>query len=93
MVARYFIFFRDEERGSRVSLAHAAAVGVGKWTFTDLTNFPVDAWEPSHDTELWKQKRRIHLFVQHTKQGDGERRVEFAPQPVYVLEVVKPKGD
>ena len=35
----------------------------------------------------------LHLFVQHTKQGDGERRVEFAPQPVYVLEVVKPKGD
>ena len=88
-----FYIFRDEERGSRVSLAHAAAVGVGKWTFTDLTNFPVDAWEPSHDTELWKQKRRLHLFVQHTKQGDGERRVEFAPQPVYVLEVVKPKGD
>lgn len=88
-----FYIFRDEERESRVSLAHAAAVGVGKWTFTDLTNFPVDAWEPSHDTELWKQKRRLHLFVQHTKQGDGERRVEFAPQPVYVLEVVKPKGD
>jgi hypothetical protein len=90
---RDIYIFRDEERGSRVSLAHAAAVGVGKWTFTDLTNFPVDAWEPSHDTELWKQKRRLHLFVQHTKQGDGERRVEFAPQPVYVLEVVKPKGD
>lgn len=50
-----FYIFRDEERGSRVSLAHAAAVGVGKWTFTDLTNFPVDAWEPSYDTELWKQ--------------------------------------
>ena len=33
-----FYIFRDEERGSRVSMAHAAAVGVGKWTFTDLTN-------------------------------------------------------
>ena len=82
-----FYIFRDEERGSRVSMAHAQAVGTGKWTITDLTDFAVDAWEPSHDTELWKQKRRLHLFVQHTKQGDGERMVEFAPQPVYVLEV------
>lgn len=82
-----FYIFRDEERGSRVSMAHASAVGTGEWTFTDLTDFPVDAWEPSHDTELWKQKRRLHLFVQHTKQGDGERMVDFAPQPVYVLEV------
>ena len=82
-----FYIFRDEERGSRVSMAHTSAVGTGKWTFTDLTDFAVDAWEPSHDTELWKRKRRLHLFVQHTKQGDGERMVEFAPQPIYVLEV------
>lgn len=82
-----FYIFRDEERGSRVSMAHAPSVGTGQWTITDLTDFAVDAWEPSHDTELWKQKRRLHLFVQHTKQGDGERMVEFEPQPVYVLEV------
>ena len=33
------------------------------------------------------ENRRRHLFVQRTRQGDGERTVEFAPQPVYVLEV------
>lgn len=82
-----FYIFRDEERGSRVSVAHTAAVATGEWHVTDLTDFPVDAWEPSHDTELWKERRRLHLYVQHTKQGDGERTVEFAPQPVYVLEV------
>lgn len=84
-----FYVFRDAERGSRVSLAHATDVANGKWTVCDLTDFSVDAWEPSHDTELWKQKRRLHLFVQHARQGDGERVVEFDPQPVYVLEVLK----
>ena len=84
----YYVF-RDEERGSRVSLAHTKDVANAQWTTTDLTDFPVDAWEPSHDTELWKQKRRLQLFVQHTKQGDGERTVEFEPQLVYVLEIIK----
>lgn len=84
----YYVF-RDEERGSKVSLAHTKDVTNAQWTTTDLTDFPVDAWEPSHDTELWKQKRRLQLFVQHTKQGDGERTVEFEPQPVYVLEIIK----
>ena len=66
-----------------------------KWNFiflksiSDLTDFTVGAWEPSHDTELWKSRKRLHLFVQHAKQGDGERVVEFAPQPVYVLEVIR----
>ena len=53
---------------------------------TDLTDFPVDAWEPSHDTELWKQERKLHLFVQRTRQGDGEHTAEIEPQMVYVLE-------
>ncbi len=81
--------FRDEERGSRVSMAHTADVANGIWRVSDLTEFPVGAWEPSHDTELWKQKRRLHLFVQKTMQGDGEQMVEVAPQPVYVLEVAE----
>lgn len=84
-----FYVFRDEERGSRVSLAHAKNVAKAEWSITDLTSFSVDAWEPSHDTELWKQKRCLHLFVQHTKQGDGEQTVSFEPQPVYVLEVAR----
>ena len=46
----------------------------------------MDAWEPSHDTELWKKQRKLHLFVQHTRQGDGERTAEIEPQMIYVLE-------
>ncbi|WP_294628669.1 BNR repeat-containing protein [uncultured Bacteroides sp.] len=81
-----FYIFRDEERRSRVSMARTTDVRSGRWNITDLTDFPVGAWEPSHDTELWKRQRRLHLFVQHTRQGDGERTAEIEPQMVYVLE-------
>lgn len=81
-----FYIFRDGERGSRVSMAHTSDVNKGKWNITDLTDFSVDAWEPSHDTELWKKQRKLHLFVQHTRQGDGERTAEIEPQMIYVLE-------
>ena len=84
---KVYYIFRDAELGSRVSVAYTRNVGKGKWAVADLTNFSVDAWEPSHDTELWKQQRKLHLFVQQTSQGDGERTVEVEPQMVYVVEV------
>ncbi|MDO4164689.1 MAG: BNR repeat-containing protein [Bacteroides sp.] len=84
----YYVF-RDEERGSKVSLAYTTDGADGTWQFTDLTDFSVDAWEPSHDTQLWQNQQKLHLFVQQTKQGDGERTVMYEPQPVYVLEVGK----
>lgn len=53
----------------------------------DLTDFPVGAWEPGIDSELWKAKKQLHVFVQKTYQGDGERTVDAEPTPVYVLEI------
>lgn len=52
----YFVF-RDAERGSKVSMAYTDDVKSGKWQVKDLTDFSVDAWEPSYDTELWKHIR------------------------------------
>ncbi|WP_296258734.1 BNR repeat-containing protein [uncultured Phocaeicola sp.] len=82
----YFLF-RDAERGSKVSMAYTDDLRQGEWKVKDLTGFSVEAWEPSLDTELWKQQKRLHLFVQTTYQGDGEKTVDKAPTPVYVLEV------
>ena len=39
------------------------------------------------DSELWKERRQLHLFVQETHQGDGEKTVLSSPTTVYVLEV------
>ena len=33
-----------------------------------------------------KRQRKLHLFVQHSRQGDGERTAEIEPQMIYVLE-------
>lgn len=93
----YFIF-RDTERGSRVSLAHTddlpalashqARGEAGGWTVTDLTDFAVDAWEPSFDVNLWNASRRLHVFVQETHQGDGERTADSEKATtVYLMEI------
>lgn len=68
----YYII-RDAERGSRVTLAYTDSIGAAPWTTADVTDFPVGAWEPTFDINLWNTQRRLHIFVQPTLQGDGER--------------------
>lgn len=82
-----YYFFRDEERGGKVSVSRTSDLSSGMWSTHDLTDFSVHAWEPSFDTELWRQRRLLHLYVQVVFQGDGEQAMEADPQPVYVLEV------
>ena len=82
----YFVF-RDAERGSKVSMAYTDDVKSGKWQVKDLTDFSVDAWEPNYDTELWKTHWKLHVFVQETHQGDGEKVKASEATPVYVLEI------
>lgn len=84
---KMYYIFRDEERGSKVSMAYTADACQGEWTVKDLTDFSVNAWEPSYDTELWKAKKQLHIYVQDARQGDGEQLSEAEPQPVYVLEL------
>jgi len=82
------IIFRDAERGDKVSAALCRDLGkpAAKWEITDLDNAPVGSWEPSYDTELWKEKRILNLFVQRTEQVDGEGKANIPPQMVKVLE-------
>ncbi len=81
----YYLIFRDEERGAKVSMAELKDSGNCK--ITDLSDFTVGSWEPSFDTELWKEKGLLHLFVQRVEQVDAEGTADFEPQMVYVLEV------
>jgi len=80
------IIFRDEERGGKISVAVSSDINRNKWVIKDLLKTPVGSWEPSYDTELWKQKRILHLFVQKTDQADGEGKSDMKPQMVQVLE-------
>lgn len=82
----YYIY-RDVERGSLVSMAYTTDLGRKPWQVKDLTGFSVEAWEPSHDTELWKTHNRLDIYVQCAWQGDGEQSVAVDARPVYVLTV------
>lgn len=81
--------YRDQERGSKVSVAYTPELGRKDWTVMDMTDFSVDAWEPSHDLNLWNDQRKLHVFVQASHQGDGEKvaQTEDKTEPVYVMEI------
>ena len=78
--------FRDAEREERISVAVCQDLQAGDWVVRDLTDYSVDAWEPSYDTERWQRDNQLHLFVQAVGQGDGETETELPPQMVKILE-------
>lgn len=80
------VIFRDEERGNKISVASTNNIYKNEWQVKDLTQETVGSWEPNYDTEWWKQKKILHLFVQFTDQKDAEGKTDIAPQPVKVLE-------
>ncbi|MBS1512580.1 MAG: BNR repeat-containing protein [Bacteroidetes bacterium] len=80
------LLFRDEERGSKVSAAVCDNIKTNHWEIKDLSPNKAGSWEPMYDTELWKQKKQLHLLVQYTEQGDAETTTSTAPQPVQVME-------
>lgn len=84
--ASLLMIFRDEERGSKVSVASMEKIKNRKWKLADLTATSVGSWEPSFDTELWKKEGRLHLFVQQVEQADAEGVSSMPSQKVQVLE-------
>lgn len=80
------LIFRDEERGSRVSAAICKNLRRNKWKIRDLTLASAGSWEPTFDTELWKEKGMLNLFLQNVTQIDGEGRADVPPQMIKVLE-------
>lgn len=80
------LIFRDAERNDKVSAAVTSNINSNQWRIIDLTDYSVGQWEPTYDTELWKQKQLLHLFVQKAEQVDGEGKANIPPTPVQVLE-------
>lgn len=80
------LIFRDQERGEKVSIAVCSDLVKNSWKISDLTDESVGAWEPCYDTELWKNKGILNLYIQKVMQLDGEGKAEVAPTPVQVLE-------
>lgn len=83
---RVFMLFRDEERGSRISVAMTDDPRREQWACLDLTEESVGMWEPTYDTGLWKRDGVLHIFKQRVGQGQGETLEEIGPQTVSILE-------
>lgn len=81
------LIFRDVERDNKVSVAICENIKKNDWKICDLTDFGVGSWEPSFDTELWKAKNILHLFVQKVTQVDGGGKANTDPQLIQVLEI------
>ncbi|MDL2353768.1 MAG: BNR repeat-containing protein [Pseudomonadota bacterium] len=80
------LVFRDQERGSKVSVVTIADFDAGRWAVRDLGQASVGAWEPSFDTELWRRDGELDLFVQDVRQADAEGSADGAPSMVRVLQ-------
>lgn len=83
---RAWYIVRDAEYGSRVALYQTSDIINGEWQRRDLTDFSVDAWEPSIDLMRWQQEHKLSIFVQESHQGDGEKKVEALPELAYILD-------
>lgn len=82
-----YLVYRDIERESKVSVNKSINAELTLWEIYDLTDSPVNSWEPSYDTELWKDSLILNIFVQRAGQGDGETLEDLPAQPVYILGV------
>jgi len=80
------IIFRDTERSDKVSIAVNNNLQSAHWQVSDLNSESVGEWEPTYDTELWKDKKVLSLFVQKVTQVDGEGKASIPPTNVQVLE-------
>lgn len=82
-----FLIFRDDLRGSKISIASKQLASETAWSVQDITVESVGAWEPNFDKELFKTQKQLHLFKQQVIQIDGEGLKENEATPVEVLEV------
>ena len=82
--------FRDQERANKISLATKEIFIKAKWKVFDIFNDNLGSWEPSFDTQLWKEKKILNLFVQKVEQADAEGITNAPPQMIKIVEW-KPK--
>ncbi len=82
-----YLIYRDIERDSKVSVNKSINLDSNIWEVYDLTDFSVENWEPTYDTELWKDSSILNIFVQKVGQGDSEGLESLPAQPVYILEM------
>ncbi|NGM67201.1 BNR repeat-containing protein [Sphingobacterium sp. SGR-19] len=80
------LLFRDQERGNKASVLKLNDVRDDNFEIRDLSSGSLGAWEPTYDTELWRNKKQLALYVQQTDQKDGEGLLDAEPTTVHIIE-------
>lgn len=90
---KILLIFRDKEYKGTVTMAISKDLEENNWELVKLTDFDVDAWEPTFDENLWKKNGRLNLFLQATHQGDGEKvaAIKCKSSPIFILQSEQPK--
>ncbi len=81
------LIFRDDLRGSKISLAFKDLKTDTQWQVKDLSDENIGDWEPNFDKELFKHTEALHLFKQKVTQIDGEGLSKALATPVSILEI------
>jgi hypothetical protein len=80
--------YRDEEFGNQIILSKSLVGDELVWENKSLSESDMGQWEPTFDSELWKETQRLHLYGQYVQQVSGDPAgVSSTPTMVSVLEV------
>jgi GT2 family glycosyltransferase len=87
---KLYLIFREAGRDNKVSIARISGnLHSPKPEIWDLTPYSVEDWEPTYDTELWRERGILNLFVQKARQdiGKGDTNSTLEAQKIEILEV------
>ena len=83
-----YMIYRDSEHGNKICINYNKNIKEDKWFTSLVSDFPVNSWEPTYDSELWKERKALSIFVQNVGQGESETLEEMHSQPVYILDIM-----
>lgn len=81
------LIYRDIEFDNKIIIVKNLDADFTIWNTQLITDYSVESWEPTYDTELWKEYKKLHLFVQKVGQGDVETLENLPAQDVKIHEI------
>lgn len=87
------LIYRDVDFENKAVLTKNAGADFTNWQTEEITSTSLMEWEPSYDTELWKNGKILHLYIQKVEQVDSEGQGTLEPQDVIIQEVANYTAD
>lgn len=86
--AKIFVLFRDNERGGKASIAKLSVQDkqIKTEKMIDITDSSMGEWEPNYDIALWKQSRKLNIFMQKEYFNPDGIEKESELENIYVMD-------